>query len=180
MITTEDRNEIYYKPTSENSRKNLIPKYYSNSMPAYRNGYEDWIKERLTQGTWVFATFTFKHITKNHLAHKAVETLGYRLSKSIYKNAFRRRRKKIEGIAVPEGDNISNRIHYHAILKVPDKLTPEQFEQLLRKHWVRGIMYYEKINSEIEDQNKVVGYVLKRTSKEFSVDETLKEWMINF
>jgi hypothetical protein len=139
---------------------------YPFSKIAQKIATENWMKERISKGTWIFTTLTFKNDTAPNVAGNSIETLRHRLSKSIYKNAYRRRGKLLDVLPVIEGDNIANRVHVHAAFKVPDQLTSTEFAELLIDRWKNGRVEYRQIIAE--DINRTVGYLLKTRTKTYS------------
>ena len=145
---------------------NEILTQYPFSKIAQKLATENWMKQRLLEGNWIFATLTFKYETAPNLAGNAFETLRHRLSKAIYKNAYRRRGKLLDQFSVIEGDNIANRVHIHAAFKVPDQITSTEFASQIADQWKLGGFNWRNVSAD--DANETVGYLLKSRSKTYN------------
>lgn len=141
---------------------------YPLSRAAQKIASENWIEERLSDGEWVFSTLTFKFETTEKDASKHLKTFQHRLSKKIYKNNYRRKKKLLEMFAVLEGDNIANRVHVHAAIRVAN-MTPFEFSEQISQNWLFGNVQ----SRTIIENDGAVGYLLKSRSKTLNSDVLL-------
>lgn len=74
----------------------------------------------------------YRHMTRAEL-EQALKKLVELLNRLIYKNAYRRYGKKLEGIMVIEGEQTGRDLHAHLALNKPDFITIKQFTRLVRR-----------------------------------------------
>ncbi len=74
----------------------------------------------------------YRHMTRAEL-EQALKKLVELLNRLIYKNAYRRYGKKLEGIMVIEGEKTGRDLHAHLALNKPDFITIREFARLVRR-----------------------------------------------
>jgi hypothetical protein len=145
---------------------------YRNSFSSKKitnyESVEQWITDSIQ--SWkhsLFVTLTFNSYQGSIESSKNYECFKHRVSKDIFKNAYKRNKKLIEAFVVEEGDNEQHRRHLHSIMRVPEKMTVDSFAELIKNKWTHGYLHYYEMNGE---KNRYIGYLLKDRSKPFSAD----------
>ena len=114
-------------------------------------------------GQSVFITFTFEYEKSIEASNRLFHQFEQTLSKAIYKNAFRRNKKRCKFFAVSEGSiETVTRQHFHAVFELPPKDSFEVFSETIKILWNHG-----SVDLRIIDDNKdaVIGYLLKSKTK---------------
>lgn len=141
---------------------------YRKSFSSKKITTEQWITDSIQ--SWehsLFVTLTFNSYQGSNESSKNYESFKHRVSKDIFKGAYRRNKKLIEGFVVEEGDNEQHRRHLHSIMRVPEQMTVDSFAELIQKKWTHGNLHYYEMSDE---KNRYIGYLLKDRSKTFSDD----------
>ncbi len=141
---------------------------YRKSFSSKKITTEQWITDSIQ--SWehsLFVTLTFSSYKGSIESAKNYECFKHRVSKDIFKSAYKRNKKLIEAFVVEEGDNDQHRRHLHLIMRVPKQMTFDSFAELLQKKWTHGYLHYYEIGDE---KNRYIGYLLKDRSKLFSAD----------
>jgi UDP-2,3-diacylglucosamine pyrophosphatase LpxH len=144
---------------------------YRQSFLSKKITTEQWITDSVQ--SWdksLFVTLTFKRLQESNEALKHYDSFKHRVSKDIFRNAYKRNTKLIESFAVEEGDNDQIRKHLHAIMKVPEQMSVEKFAELLQQKWIYGHIHYYEMYGE---PSKSIGYLLKDRSKSFITDDVV-------
>ena len=143
-------------------------KSFSSKKITNYESVEQWITDSIQ--SWkhsLFVTLTFNSYQGSIESSKNYECFKHRVSKDIFKNAYKRNKKLIEAFVVEEGDNEQHRRHLHSIMRVPEKMTVDSFAELIKNKWTHGYLHYYEMNGE---KNRYIGYLLKDRSKPFSAD----------
>ncbi len=74
----------------------------------------------------------YRHLNRDEL-EQALHRLVDILNRLIYKNAYKRFGKKLDGIMVIEGDYYGKDLHAHFALSKPKYLTVKEFAKLVRR-----------------------------------------------
>ena len=141
---------------------------YRKSFSSKKITTEQWITDSIQ--SWehsLFVTLTFNSYQGSNESSKNYESFKHRVSKDIFKGAYRRNKKLIEGFVVEEGDNEQHRRHLHSIMRVPEQMTVDSFAELIQNKWTHGNLHYYEMSDE---KNRYIGYLLKDRSKSFSAD----------
>ena len=141
---------------------------YRKSFSSKKITTEQWITDSIQ--SWehsLFVTLTFNSYQGSNESSKNYESFKHRVSKDIFKGAYRRNKKLIEGFVVEEGDNEQHRRHLHSIMRVPEQMTVDSFAELIQDKWTHGYLHYYEMSDE---KNRYIGYLLKDRSKTFSAD----------
>ena len=141
---------------------------YRKSFSSKKITTEQWITDSIQ--SWehsLFVTLTFNSYQGSNESSKNYESFKHRVSKDIFKGAYRRNKKLIEGFVVEEGDNEQHRRHLHSIMRVPEQMTVDSFAELIQNKWTYGNLHYYEMSDE---KNRYIGYLLKDRSKTFSAD----------
>jgi hypothetical protein len=141
---------------------------YRKSFSSKKITTEQWITDSIQ--FWehsLFVTLTFNSFQGSNESSKNYESFKHRVSKDIFKGAYRRNKKLIEAFVVEEGDNEQHRRHLHSIMKVPEQMTVDSFAELIQDKWTYGNLHYYEMSDE---KNRYIGYLLKDRSKTFSAD----------
>ena len=141
---------------------------YRKSFSSKKITTEQWITDSIQ--SWehsLFVTLTFNSYQGSNESSKNYESFKHRVSKDIFKGAYRRNKKLIEGFVVEEGDNEQHRRHLHSIMRVPEQMTVDSFAELIQDKWTYGNLHYYEMSDE---KNRYIGYLLKDRSKTFSAD----------
>jgi hypothetical protein len=141
---------------------------YRKSFSSKKITTEQWITDSIQ--SWehsLFVTLTFNSYQGSNESSKNYESFKHRVSKDIFKGAYRRNKKLIEAFVVEEGDNEQHRRHLHSIMRVPEQMTVDSFAELIQDKWTHGYLHYYEISDE---KNRYIGYLLKDRSKSFSAD----------
>jgi hypothetical protein len=141
---------------------------YRKSFSSKKITTEQWIADSIQ--SWkhsLFVTLTFNSFQGSNESSKNYESFKHRVSKDIFKGAYRRNKKLIEAFVVEEGDNEQHRRHLHSIMRVPEQMTVDSFAELIRNKWIHGYLHYYEMSGE---KNRYIGYLLKDRSKSFSAD----------
>jgi hypothetical protein len=125
---------------------------------------KDFIAEQVSSWSQaVFITFTFEYEKSIEASNLLFHQFEQTLSKAIYKNAFRRNKKRCKFFAVSEGSfETVTRQHFHAIFELPPKDSFEVFSETIKILWKHG-----SVDLRIIDENKdaVITYLLKNRTK---------------
>lgn len=141
---------------------------YRKSFSSKKITTEQWITDSIQ--SWehsLFVTLTFNSYQGSNESSKNYESFKHRVSKDIFKGAYRRNKKLIEAFVVEEGDNEQHRRHLHSIMRVPEQMTVDSFAELIQGKWTYGNLHYYEMSDE---KNRYIGYLLKDRSKTFSAD----------
>ena len=141
---------------------------YRKSFSSKKITTEQWITDSIQ--SWehsLFVTLTFNSYQGSNESSKNYESFKHRVSKDIFKGAYRRNKKLIEAFVVEEGDNEQHRRHLHSIMRVPEQMTVDSFAELIQNKWTYGNLHYYEMSDE---KNRYIGYLLKDRSKTFSAD----------
>jgi len=141
---------------------------YRKSFSSKKITTEQWITDSIQ--SWkhsLFVTLTFNSFQGSNESSKNYESFKHRVSKDIFKGAYKRNKKLIEAFVVEEGDNEQHRRHLHSIMRVPEQMTVDSFAELIQNKWTYGNLHYYEIGDE---KNRYIGYLLKDRSKTFSSD----------
>ena len=141
---------------------------YRKSFSSKKITTEQWITDSIQ--SWehsLFVTLTFNSYQGSNESSKNYESFKHRVSKDIFKGAYRRNKKLIEAFVVEEGDNEQHRRHLHSIMRVPEQMTVDSFAELIQDKWTYGNLHYYEMSDE---KNRYIGYLLKDRSKSFSAD----------
>ena len=141
---------------------------YRKSFSSKKITTEQWITDSIQ--SWehsLFVTLTFNSYQGSNESSKNYESFKHRVSKDIFKGAYRRNKKLIEAFVVEEGDNEQHRRHLHSIMRVPEQMTVDSFAELIQNKWTHGNLHYYEMSDE---KNRYIGYLLKDRSKTFSAD----------
>lgn len=141
---------------------------YRKSFSSKKITTEQWITDSIQ--SWehsLFVTLTFNSYQGSNESSKNYESFKHRVSKDIFKGAYRRNKKLIEAFVVEEGDNEQHRRHLHSIMRVPEQMTVDSFSELIQNKWTHGYLHYYEMSDE---KNRYIGYLLKDRSKSFSAD----------
>ena len=141
---------------------------YRKSFSSKKITTEQWITDSIQ--SWehsLFVTLTFNSYQGSNESSKNYESFKHRVSKDIFKGAYRRNKKLIEAFVVEEGDNEQHRRHLHSIMRVPEQMTVDSFAELIQDKWTHGYLHYYAMSDE---KNRYIGYLLKDRSKTFSAD----------
>ena len=141
---------------------------YRNSFSSKKITTEQWITDSIK--SWkdsLFVTLTFNSYQGSSESLKNYECFKHRVSKDIFKNAYKRNKKLIEAFVVEEGDNEQHRRHLHSIMRVPEQMTVDSFAELIQNKWTLGYLHYYEMSDE---KNRYIGYLLKDRSKVFRPD----------
>ena len=141
---------------------------YRKSFSSKKITTEQWITDSIQ--SWehsLFVTLTFNSYQGSNESSKNYESFKHRVSKDIFKGAYRRNKKLIEAFVVEEGDNEQHRRHLHSIMRVPEQMTVDSFAELIQNKWTYGNLHYYEMSDE---KNRYIGYLLKDRSKSFSAD----------
>lgn len=141
---------------------------YRKSFSSKKITTEQWITDSIQ--SWehsLFVTLTFNSYQGSNESSKNYESFKHRVSKDIFKGAYRRNKKLIEAFVVEEGNNEQHRRHLHSIMRVPEQMTVDSFAELIQNKWTHGYLHYYEMSDE---KNRYIGYLLKDRSKTFSAD----------
>ena len=141
---------------------------YRKSFSSKKITTEQWITDSIQ--SWehsLFVTLTFNSYQGSNESSKNYESFKHRVSKDIFKSAYKRNKKLIEAFVVEEGDNEQHRRHLHSIMRVPEQMTVDSFAELIQNKWTHGNLHYYEMSDE---KNRYIGYLLKDRSKTFSAD----------
>lgn len=141
---------------------------YRSSMIGIQQAHKKEVSIRVKD--WdqpIFANFTPRYELRS-------ETLTYRfqsfintLSKKIYKNAYKRKNRRINHSSFLEGNNIATRVHIHSVIDVPPGRDINNIKSLIRKYWWNtGSVYFSENNYLTDDDiDRVSGYITKFRTK---------------
>jgi hypothetical protein len=86
------------------------------------------------------------------------------LNRAVYKNAFKRHRKRLRVIPVLEKE-LDGRWHYHAAIEPPPQLDFAHFESLIRACWAKTHWGYQRIQVRPNANSGWINYMLKSRQK---------------
>ena len=136
-----------------------------NSNRSFKEHSKDFIFGRVH--SWnqsVFVTFTFQFEKSVKVSNSLFTQFETDLSKTIYKNAFKRNNKRCNYFAELEGGpNTSSRIHFHGIFELPKQESFDNFKSLVQENWMHGNV--DVISIDKNDTDSYIGYLLKSRSK---------------
>jgi len=119
-------------------------------------------------------TLTMKQSVRHQKLDKYLATRNMRhflnnLNRSIFGNASKRFGKKIEVIAVQETSNWQ-RLHYHLLIKVPDRISIDEFSNLILQHWKSTDFAYNENTIRTCHSSGWISYMLKNTKTTAEID----------
>lgn len=140
---------------------------YRNSNKVNKIYSKDFITDQVNSwGQAVFITFTFEYEKSIEASNRLFHQFEQALSKAIYKNAFRRNKKRCNFFAVSEGSiETVTRQHFHSVFELPPKDSFDVFSDTVKILWRHG-----SVDLRLIDDNKdaVIGYLLKSKTKSSS------------
>lgn len=92
-----------------------------------------------------------------------------RLNKSILGNSFSRHNNRIRIIPVLEKSN-SQRYHYHTVIDRVDRLTRNNFNNIVTDCWGRTLWGYREIDFKYDISNGWINYITKPSQKDIFSD----------
>ena len=98
-----------------------------------------------------------------------------RLNKAIFGNAFTRYGNRLRMIAVLEKSN-SQRYHYHTALDRIDRISRDQFKDIVTDCWERTLWGYREIDFQYDISKGWIDYMTKPSQKEHLSDSI--DWQI--
>lgn len=148
-----------------------------------RDAYQDYVTSEILQfrpnAQWCDVTLSMKqgividgtyHRLTYREAHKAIKELLKRVNRRIYKNGYRRFKKRLACVPVVETGKLS-RIHIHMLLEVPSYMEqdPYSFLDIVQQEWKKSPWSHKKdqlglITSD-EDVCGWIRYILKDLSE---------------
>lgn len=115
----------------------------------------------------IFATFTPRYELQP-------ETISYRfqscintISKKTYKNAYKRKGRRINHHSFVEGNNLGTRMHIHSVIDAPDGRDTRKFKALIRECWWNtGSVHFSQNDYYPDDEiDAIAGYITKIKTK---------------
>ena len=139
----------------------------------YKEAIVNWVGE-VNDRSHVAVTLTMKQTARhqkldNYLATKNLRQFLNLLNRSIYGNAARRFNKRLEVLAVQEMSSWQ-RLHYHLLIKVPDRISVESLSETIQHHWKRTNFAYDENDVKPCYSSGWVRYMLKDISKKAELD----------
>lgn len=139
----------------------------------YKDAITNWVG-CIDETSHIAVTLTMKQTAQHqkldiYLASKNLRDFLNRLNRSIYGNAAKRFKKKLQVLAVQEISK-SQRLHYHLLIKVPERITAVDLSEAINYHWVRTNFAY---NENVVKPCYSVGwvkYMLKDITKTAELD----------
>jgi hypothetical protein len=113
----------------------------------YTSAVRNWVGV-VSDKTHIAVTLTMKQSAfcqklDQNLATKNLRYFLRNLNRSYYGNAAQRYGKKLEVLAVLETSNWQ-RLHYHLLIKVPERTSPEQLTDAILLHWSKTDFAYNE------------------------------------
>lgn len=87
-----------------------------------------------------------------------------RLNKSVLGNSFTRYKNRIRMIPVLEKSH-SQRYHYHTVIDRIDRLSRDQFEDIVAKCWENTLWGYREIDFKYDISKGWIDYMMKPSQK---------------
>lgn len=87
-----------------------------------------------------------------------------RLNKSVFGNSFARYGKRLRIFPVLEISH-SQRWHYHTVIDRPDRLTRDEFKDLVTDCWSRTLWGYREIDLKYDISRGWIDYITKPSQK---------------
>lgn len=130
----------------------------------------DTLAVTLTMKQSVFIDFYF-HRLDDIKAQKNLRHFINLLSREVFKNAHRRKHKTIQIIPSLQFSP-EERLHYHALIRVPPGVDRDTFKQLIREFWLKT--YFADYQIDIQDAYDVTRFAsyMTRDARDPNIDWT--------
>lgn len=124
--------------------------------------------------THLAVTLTMKQSVNHQKLDKYLAARNFRyflnrLNKGIFGNAATRFGKKIEVIAVQE-TSYSQRLHYHLLIKIPERVSPIELSGLILQHWKSTDFAYNENIIKPCHSSGWISYMLKDLGRTSELD----------
>lgn len=143
----------------------------------YISAIKSWFGD-IDQSTHLAITLTMKQSAAHRKLDRYTASSNMRfflnnLNKSIFGNATQRFGKRIDVIAVQETSNWQ-RLHYHLLIQVPERISIEDFSDLILQHWKGTDFAYDENVIKPCHSSGWINYMLKNlgTSAELDIENT--------
>lgn len=161
----------YYKERGKfDMAISLISKYQGSHRAGWRNDHE-FVKRIIS--SWnhpIFITLTFKKDKGSSSADFAFDEFNRRLSKKIYKHAYKRKHLRLHPLVFKEGaSDSSTKIHYHVIYELPSETGLTIFKNRIKEVWKHGFVDFRDVFNE----ENLSSYVLKSRTKNPSSEDRI-------
>ena len=90
-----------------------------------------------------------------------------RLNKKIYGAAFTRYNKRVDAVPVFEYDK-SNKLHYHLLIKVPNRISEHQLNALILTNWMKTNWGLWEMDLQNTHDSGWLRYITKETTQDFT------------
>ena len=90
-----------------------------------------------------------------------------RLNKKIYGAAFTRYNKRVDAVPVFEYDK-SNKLHYHLLIKVPNRISEYQLNALILTNWMKTNWGLWEMDLDETYDSGWLRYITKDTTQDFT------------
>lgn len=155
-----------------------------NATNEYRQAAQDWIAQYAdTDWTgWYSVTLTMRQ-SRRELSETASGSFRFRLdeiqasqnmrhfltrlNKTIYGAAFTRYNRRIDVVPVFEYDK-SDKLHYHLIIKVPNRISEDQLRTLILTCWMKTNWGLWQTKSDKTYSGGWLRYITKKTTYDFA------------
>ena len=163
---------IYFKERGNlDMAISLIKGYASSHRAGWRNDHE-FVEKTISHWNHpIFITLTFKKDKGSFSADFAFDEFNRRLSKKIYKHAYKRKHLRLHPFVFKEGDtDSSTRIHYHTIYELPSEIALTDFKNQIKQTWTHGFVDFR----DVYEEKKLSSYVLKADTKNQAEDRIFR------
>ncbi len=141
--------------------------------PEYKDAIKTWVGT-ITDSSHVAVTLTMKQTAHHqkidrYIASNNMRYFLFKINRSIYGNATKRFGKRLDVFAVQETSNWQ-RLHYHLIIKVPDRITIEELTNLIQVNWLSADFAYNENMVKPCYSAGWVDYMLKKIETTAEID----------
>lgn len=141
--------------------------------PDYVSAMKTWFGV-IDEKTHLAVTLTMKQSVRHQKLDKYLATKNMRyflsnLNRSIFGNATKRFGKKLEIIAVQETSNWQ-RLHYHLVIKIPDRVSSIELSDLILQHWKSTDFAYYENDIKPCHSSGWINYMMKNTGTTSELD----------
>ena len=155
-----------------------------NSTNQYRQATQDWISQYAdTDWTgWYSVSLTMRQ-SRRELSETSSGSFKFeldeiqasqnmrhfltRLNKKIYGAAFTRYNKRVDVVPVFEYDK-SNKLHYHLLIKVPNRISEYQLHTLILTNWMKTNWGLWEMDLKDTYDSGWLRYITKETTNDFT------------
>ena len=141
-----------------------------------RGDWSDWFAVTLTMRQTIVSDSGEKVFIDADQAGRNLRHFLNKLNVKTYGNAFKRYNKRLEVIPTYEYAD-GKHLHYHLVIKKPQRLTDRRFDSLIRTNWISTDWGLWSIDIKRVSDSGWLEYVTKDTSVDFENVDIGNLWL---